>query len=338
MRGLLLLSLALMVMLVSSASALEIDGTGEGYFVTEARNAAGFQAESWAYSVDGHIKADPFAQADADHAEASVQGFASTDNGHVESGTLSTNNLHQTGSGTITNASIFGSGTIGMDYLGSVDMNNSYQSASANSADVKAYVSTNLSLIEGKASVDSMAKDASGNYARVVALAGPSAWIGTTQTVGIDSTSTSETMDIFGTNRDGLKAMAGQDPPPYLSAYSGSGNALGNTSVQYTISKGYLNTTGVVQDDSGGYIVPRSPSETSMNAYADSQQSTVNSDESGKIKFAQNELAIVSSQAAIYALGSTKWTFTFEGAEGNVEGELTANATQNGLDRTALIY
>ena len=114
-----------------------------------------------------------------------------------------------------------------MDYLGSVDVNLSYQSATANSANVNSYVNTNLSLDQGKASVDSMARDESGNYARVVALAGPSAWIGTTQTVSIDPTSTSATMDIFGTSRDesGSNRML-RTQSPYLSAYSGSGNTL----------------------------------------------------------------------------------------------------------------
>lgn len=322
-----------MFILVSNASALEIKGTGEGYFLSEARNAAGFQAEAWAYSVDGHLKADPYAQADTDHAEASVQGYADTDNGYVESGTLSTNNLTQKGIGTITNASINGSGTIGMDYLGSVDINLSYQSASANSANVNAYVNTNLSLDQGKAAIDSMARDASGNYARVVALAASSAWIGTTQTVSIDPTSTSATMDIFGTSRDDQKATDDQDPS-YVSAYAGSANALGNTTVQYTILKGYMNTEGVVGDVMNGYIVPSSPSASSMKAYADDQYSVVNPDGAGKINFAQDEAAAISSQAISNKLGYSKWNFYFVHGEGNITG----TATQGESDISAQIY
>lgn len=334
MKWRLLTLLALLIVLVSSASALEIKGSGEGYFMSEAHNAAGFQAEAWAYSVDGHLKGDPYAQADIDHAEASVKGYATTNNGYVESGTLSTNNITQSGIGTITNASINGSGTIGMDYLGSVNVNLSYQSALANSANVNSYVNTNLSLNQGKASVDSMARDESGNYARVVALAGPSAWIGTTQTLSIDPTSTSATMDLFGTNRDDQNAQNGQDPPPYLSAYSGSGNTLGTTSVQYTISKGHLNTDGVVGDALKGYIVPNIPSASSMKAFADNQHSVVNPDGSGKINFAQSNSAIFSANATSENLGASKWTLTIE----HGEGELNATATQNAHDISSSIY
>ncbi|MFB3766392.1 MAG: hypothetical protein ACE14P_14255 [Methanotrichaceae archaeon] len=342
MRWSLLLSLALLMILAPSAMALEIRGNGEGFFVSEAHNAAGFQAEAWVKSVNGdvHIKADPSAEAEADHAEASVKGFASIDNGYVESGTLSTNDLTQTGSGTITKASITGSGTIGMDYLDSVDMDKSHQSASVNSANVNAYVNTNLSLNEGKASIDSMARDETGNYARVVALGGPSAWIGATQTVSIDPTSTSAAMDIFGTNNQ--EAHDVQDPPPYVSAYAASGNMLGNTSVQYTISQGHLNTDGVVWDALVGYIVPRIPSASSMYAYADSQQSKVNLEGAGngvgKINIAQSDIAAVSSQAAIYNMPdnmaeSSKLIFLF----GNMEGELTGTATQNGVVKSVSI-
>ncbi|MGA9097697.1 MAG: hypothetical protein WB392_02060 [Methanotrichaceae archaeon] len=329
-----LIKLILMYMLVSNASALEIKGTGEGYFLSEAHNTAGFQAEAWAYSVDGHLKGDPYAQADIDHAEASVKGFASTNKGYVESGTLSTNNITQSGIGTITNASINGSGTIGMDYLESVDVNLSYQSATANSANVNSYVDTNLSLDQGKASVDSYARDESGNYARVVALAGPSAWIGTTQTVSIDPTSTSATMDIFGTSRDSQGATDAQNPVPYLSAYSGSGNTHGNTSVQYTISRGYLNTEGVVGDATNGYIVPSSPSASSMKAYSDNQTSIVDPDGAGKINFAQDDAAAISSQAVSNTLGFSKWNFYFVHGEGNITG----TATQDAFDTSAQIY
>lgn len=331
MRGNLLLSLALLIILVSSASAIEINGNGKGYFVAEARNAAGFQAEAWAYSEgDGHIEAEPFAQADTNHAEASVQGFATTNNGHIESGTLSTNDLHQSGIGAITNASISGSGTIGMNYLGSVDINNSYQSASASSANVNAYVNTNLSLDEGKASVDSMAKDASDNHAREAVLANNSAWIRTIQTVSIDPTSTSATMDIFGTSKDSPKAMDDLDPIPILSAYSGSGNTLGTTAIQYTISKGNLYTDGAILDTSKGDSHLANP----MKAYADNQQSIANPGISGKINFAQDDAAIISANATSKNQGSLNWMFTFVKGEGNITG----TATQNAQGISALIY
>ena len=320
-------------MLVSNASALEIKGTGEGYFLSEAHNTAGVQAEAWAYSVDGHLKGDPYAQADIDHAEASVKGFASTNKGYVECGHYR-QIISLKGDWQITNASINGSGTIGMDYLESVDVNLSYQSATANSANVNSYVDTNLSLDQGKASVDSYARDESGNYARVVALAGPSAWIGTTQTVSIDPTSTSATMDIFGTSRDSQGATDAQNPVPYLSAYSGSGNTHGNTSVQYTISRGYLNTEGVVGDATNGYIVPSSPSASSMKAYSDNQTSIVDPDGAGKINFAQDDAAAISSQAVSNTLGFSKWNFYFVHGEGNITG----TATQDAFDTSAQIY
>lgn len=334
MRRGLLLQLVLLAALVSNATALEISGAGEGYFMSEAYNAAGIKAEAWAYTLNGNLQANPFAKADTYHAEASVQGSVTTDGGYAESGTSSTNDYHHSGIGAITNASIEGSGTIGMDYLGSVDLNRNYQNASADSSSVKAYVDTDLALVEGKASVDSMARDARGNYARVVATAQPSAWIGASQTVSIDSTSTTATMDVFGTYRDNPDMEDGQDVPPYVSAYAGSGNALGKTEVQYTVSKGQLYTDSIALDASNRYIVPERPSLSSMKAYACDQYSIVNPDGAGLINLAQDDLAIITARAFSEEKGSSRWTFRF--VQG--EGEITGTAVQDGKSRSALIY